>query len=102
MAKKKIFSVNTLEQAERFIKRAQSCSAFDMIPKDEVKVWLLRAYGEGYKMGYSAARKAARSGKNDEPTGEAYHRKRLKQRNKFLAKLAPDLLPDDELTMTFT
>jgi len=106
MAKKKIFEVKTEEQWNKMMKRLKANSAYspsDLIPKDELKVWLLRAYGEGFKRGYDASRNVARKGKSTEPTGASFHRKRLKLRDRFLAKLAPELIPDaDELTQFYT
>ncbi len=103
MAKRKIFGVKTEEQFEKYIKRAETCSSWDMIPKDEVKVWLLRAYAQGFKLGYDAHRNTGRKGKSTEPTGASFHRKRLKLRDKFLAKLAPELIPDaEDLTQFYT
>jgi hypothetical protein len=111
---KQRFGRLTEEQGEKMIKRLKDASPEDLIPKEEVRIWVLRAYNEGYHQGYvsgcnlaQAAEKAKISVEQlkQQLKGRSFKHtlRRLAYRDRFLKSIAPDLEPnEDDINYKFT
>ena len=100
---RKMAGVVRFRDIERIRQMVEDNSLFELFPKSEVIPWILRAYSFAYNRGVhdgiAISRQLKRQGEGSsfEATRKDSHVKRFhKERLRFLKKLAPDLLWEEE------